>query len=84
MATFKMEMTFLGMESRESKKTGKGYFLAKFMEMKSQQIYEFYVPGDRIDIAQPLADAKILVPMPVVLKMSAFNGKPQVDIDGIA
>lgn len=81
---FKVELTFLGIENKVSGKSGKAYFMSKFMDMKTSQIFEFYIPGDKTELASTLMSAKPLSPMPVKLKLSAFNGKPQIDIEGIA
>lgn len=81
---FKVEMAFLGIENKVSGKSGKAYFMANFMDMKSQQIYNLYISGDKSQLAEPLMNAKLLSTMPVHLKLSSYQGKPQVDFDGVA
>jgi hypothetical protein len=78
----KAEMTFLGIEQRVSGKSGKVYWMANFMDMKTQQIFNFYVKD--VKAAESLLEAKVLSAMPVHMKIHSFQGKPQVDFDGVA
>lgn len=81
---FEVKLTFLGFETKKSNKTGNPYFLVKFMDVKTSGIYEFYVKGDQSALMTKVGSMKVLSEQVVILKVSSFNGKPQVDLDGVA
>lgn len=84
---FQGQMIFLGMTQQTSKKTGNAYSLAKFMyankENTEQQIFEMYVPSDKLTLTTDLAKLTMFTPVCVTMKMSSFNGKAQVDLEKV-
>lgn len=84
---FKCDMVFLGQEMKESKKTGNSYLLAKFLmsnkDNTAQHVYEMYVPATKLKLTTDLAKLTMLSPVKVILEMSSFNGKPQIDLAGV-
>lgn len=80
---FQGTMVFLGSTTRESKKTGNPYYLAKFMHEDTQEIYEMYVPVDRVQLVTAIAQSQMFEKVAVAFEMSAFNGKPKVDLVGL-
>lgn len=79
----KTKMNYLGFETKTSNKSGNSYLLVKFMEMSTSAVFEFYVPGDRIAITTAVGQLQPFQEEVVRLKISSFNGKPQVDLEGI-
>jgi hypothetical protein len=80
---FKVKLMFLGAgEPKESKKSGNTYYLPKFMEMKTNSIFEFYVPSDKIQLVTDMAKVQPMTETEVILSLTSFNNKPQVDLAG--
>lgn len=78
-----VEMMFLGMQEKESKKSGKRYFMAKFMNLSSKEIFEFYVSGEQLTLITNMAKLEIASMVKVGLKISSYQGKAQVDLEGV-
>lgn len=77
-----IEMTYLGMEQRDSQKSGNRYFLAKFMDGNSA-IFEFYVAGDRVALVTDLAQSAVLTKVKVALALKSYKGKAEVELAGV-
>lgn len=75
---------YLGYSVGTSKKSGNSYILAKMMEQESSALYEFYVPSDKLQLVTDLGQLPQFTQVTVKLKMSSFNNKPQIDLDGVA
>lgn len=80
---FQNELIFLGNQQRESKKSGKQYYLAKFMNEKTQDVFEFYVPSDKLALVTELAKLKMLSKVCCYFTVSTFNNRAQIDLDQI-
>lgn len=80
---FTGEFIYLGVQTRESKKTGNQYSLVKLLEVKSDEIYEMYVPSDRLQLITNVAQAKKLSKVCAHFEITGFNGKMQVDLVGL-
>jgi hypothetical protein len=80
---FTTKMVFLGIEPKESKKSGNQYLMAKFMETEGSSIFEFYVPSDRLKLVTDLGQTDRFSEVGVKLKVSSFNSKAQVDLEGV-
>lgn len=78
-----VEMMFLGMQEKESKKSGKRYFMAKFMHVSTSEIYEFYVNGEQLTLITNMAKLQVASMVKVGLKISSYQGKAQVDLEGV-
>lgn len=74
---------YLGFESRTSNKSGNQYLLVKFMEMSTSAVFEFYVPSDRLAVVTAVGKLKPFQEVMVGLKLSSFNGKPQIDLEKV-
>lgn len=79
-----VDLVFLGAEQKESKKTGATYFLAKLMNTADSQIYDFYIAGSNQMLITDLVKLQPLTPNKFVLKISSYQGKAQVDLEGLA
>lgn len=79
----KGQMIYLGTEYKVSGKTGNEYMLVKFMNHETSEIFEFYVSGEKVAIKGELSKMQALTPATVMLSISSFQGKPQVDLDGV-
>jgi hypothetical protein len=80
---FKTKMTYLGFKTGESRKTGNSYLLVSFMDENSS-IYEFYVPSDRLQLVTDVGQLPKFTEVGVVLGLSSFNNKPQIDLEGVS
>ncbi len=77
------KLIYLGMEPKESKKTGKQYMMGKFMEAETSMIFEFYIPSDKLMIITELGKANQFTPMGVKLELTTYQGNIQVDLAGV-
>lgn len=77
------KLMYLGLETKTSKKSGSSYLLVKLMEKETASIYEFYVPADRLALVTDVGQLQPFTEVKVGLKISSFNNKPQVDLDGV-
>lgn len=75
-----VEMVYVGTTTGTSRKSGNSYYLPKFMDMETQAIYEFYVPADKVALAQGIIGLKQFTATGVTLELTSFNNKPQVDL----
>lgn len=80
---FNTKMMYLGLETKSSTKTGKSYLLAKFMDIDTNSIYEFYVPADKLVLVTDLGKLKQFTEVPVLLQVSSYNNKAQIDLEGV-
>lgn len=79
---FTGEFIYLGVQTRTSKKSGNEYNLVKILEPKSDEIYEMYVPSDRLKLITNVAAAKKLSKCCCHFEVSGFNGKMNIDLVG--
>lgn len=77
---FTVQMMYLGAVTQESKKSGKSYMLAKFMNAETSNIFEFYVSGDKLKLIQEIVGLKPFAPTGVTCELISFNNKPDVSI----
>jgi hypothetical protein len=77
------KLMYLGFETKESKKSGNTYLLAKFMEQETAAIFEFYVPSDRLQLVTAIGQSKPFSELKINLEITSFNGKPDVNLVGI-
>lgn len=75
------QMVFLGALTKESKKTGNNYTVAKFCHDETQDVYEFFVMNSAI--AEKLEKVPKYVPSAITLKMSSFQGNTRVDLHDV-
>lgn len=80
---FNTAMNYLGFETKTSNKSGNQYLLVKFMDMATSAVFEFYVPADRLAVVTAVGKLKAFQEVIVGLKISSFNGKPQVDLEKV-
>lgn len=80
----KVNMVYLGMEQKESKKTGSAYFMIKLIDPNTDSIFEFYTPQDKVTLISAVAQLQKYMPYSFVLKISSYQGKAQVDLEGLA
>jgi hypothetical protein len=80
---FKTKLIYLGFKTANSKKSGNAYLLVSFMDENSS-IYEFYVPSDRLQLVTDVGQLPKFAEVNVVLALSSFNNKPQIDLEGVA
>lgn len=79
---FTTKMIYLGVEPKTSKKTGKGYLIAKFMSAENS-IFEFYVNPEKIALITDLGKLPQFSQVGVKLEMTSYQGNIQVDIAGV-
>lgn len=79
----KVPMFYLGSEMRTSQKTQKNYMLAKFQIDKKEkpEVVSFYVPAT--DQQNEVSTLQRFKKYEVILTLSTFNEKPQIDFVGI-
>lgn len=77
------KMLYLGLETKSSKKTGASYLLVKMMEKESSSIFEFYVPSDKLTLVTDVGQLQQFNEVGVKLKISSYNNKAQVDLEGV-
>jgi hypothetical protein len=75
------ELMFLGLESRTSKTKGNKYFLARFDAPEAGSI-QFYLSSD--DVKQEVGALKPYTPCKAKFKLKAFNGRPELELIGVA
>lgn len=80
---FKLVMMFLGKEQRVSGKTGKPYYIAKFLMKDTGEIYEFYVKGDNEALVTMIMALEITQECNVNLKLSSMKGKAELNLSGV-
>lgn len=80
---FNTKMVYLGVQPKESKKSGKQYLMGKFMEVETSMIFEFYIPSDRLALITDLGKVQQFAPVGVKLEMTTYNGNIQVDLVGV-
>jgi hypothetical protein len=81
---FKTKMMYLGFKTAQSKKSGNSYLLVNMMDTETSGIYEFYVPADRLQLVTDIGQLQQFTPVNVMLGMSSFNNKPQIDLEGVS
>lgn len=89
--TFKSKMFFLGKKfvDNSGKKTDDGkqktsYFLVR-MEDENDNLYEWYVPAkDNEVMVEIINKTKKFSEVQVLLQLSAYQGKPRIDLVGMA
>jgi hypothetical protein len=81
---FKVKMMYLGFKHGQSKKTGNSYLLVNLMDASTGSIYEMYVPADRLQLVTDIGMLKQFTEVEVMLGMSSFNNKPQIDLEGVS
>lgn len=80
---FITKMVYLGYEPKTSKKSGSSYLMGKFMEVETSAVFEFYIPSDRLKLVTDLGTLQRFSEVKVKLSVSSYQGKPQVDIEGV-
>jgi hypothetical protein len=78
----KMDMMFLGKEQRVSGKTGKAYYIAKFLLKTTGEIFEFYVRGDNEAVVTMIANLDVATDCAVQLKLVSNRGKAELNLAG--
>jgi hypothetical protein len=73
-------MVFLGAITKTGKKSGKDYTVAKFVDTKTNDVYEFFVRDEVMEDVKKLVQ---FVPAVVLLSLSAFQGEAKVNFVGI-
>lgn len=76
---FIVDMMWLGLEPKTSKKTGKAYFMAKMMNTETSEIFEMYVSGEDMPLIQKSSATKIGAVKKIALKLSAYRGEARID-----
>jgi hypothetical protein len=79
----KMTMLFLGKESRTSGKTGNAYFIAKFLNKSTGEIFEFYVKGDNAEVVTMISAVEVAQDCDVALKLVSNRGKAELNLAGV-
>jgi hypothetical protein len=79
---FTTKMIYLGVEPKTSKKTGKGYLMAKFMSAENS-IFEFYINPEKVALVTDLGKMQQFAQTGVKLEMTSYQGNIQVDIVGV-
>lgn len=79
----KFPMFYLGVEKRESKKSGNHYAVAKFQKPDAErpEVFGFYV-GDE-SLQNEIGVLEQFKKYELILTLSAFNNKPEVRLIGI-
>jgi hypothetical protein len=80
---FIVNMMWLGLEPKTSKKSGKAYFMAKMMNTETSEIFEMYVSGEDLPLIQKASGVKIGSVKKVSMKLSAYRGEARVDFADI-
>lgn len=82
--TFKTKMWYLGKKAGQSKDSGNRYYIVT-MQDDNDEMYNWYVPfKDNEVVVDCVEKAKKFTEYQVLLKLSAFQGKPRVDLVGMA
>lgn len=80
---FLVNLMWLGLEPKTSKKTGKAYFMAKMMNVESSEIFEMYVSGEDLPLIKKASEVKIGSVKKIALKLSAYRGEARIDFSDI-
>lgn len=80
----KYPMFFLGVEDRQSKKSGNAYQVAKFQQDgEKPEIFSFYVSGQDEGLKNEIGVLRQFQKYDLILSLTGFNGKPEVKLIGI-
>lgn len=80
----RMNLYFLGVERKHSEQSGNDYFLAMFRKLEKPEVYAFYVKAKRKELLNELSVLQQFKKYEVILTLTSYNQKPQVDLSGIA
>lgn len=76
---FEIEAFYLSANSKKSQKTGKNYFMCKFEDLVSGEIYDLYVSGEDEGLhAEITSLGGRKKPCIINLKMTSYNGEPKL------
>jgi hypothetical protein len=78
---FKAPMIFLGVTERISKRTNNTYYMAKFQNGETDEVFDFYV-GER-GLKEEVGVCKKYSSNELVLKLSSYNGQAKIDLIGV-
>lgn len=77
------ELVFLGAREQTSKKSGNQYMLATFQNAQNDDIFEFYVSGDKLKLITAIAELTKYSTCAVTIAITSFNNKPKVDLEAV-
>lgn len=73
-------MVFLGAITKTGKKSGKDYTVAKFVDTRTNDVFEFFVRDEVMDAVKGLTAFTVAK---VLLTLSSFQGEAKVNFVGI-
>jgi hypothetical protein len=80
----KTKMVYLGKNPGQSKESGNKYFIVKMMD-DNDNLYDWYVPfKDNEVMISLLESAKKFKEYQILLRLSSYQGKPRIDLSGMA
>jgi hypothetical protein len=80
----KTKMWFLGKKAGKSKESGNQYYIVR-MQDENDNSYDWYVPfKDNEVMIDAVEKAKKFTEYQVLLELSSYQGKPRIDLVGLA
>lgn len=72
-------LMFLGAMTKKSNKSGNDYTVAKFMDVATNDVYEFFCKEEMVERVKEL---KQFTPAVVFIDITSFQGQPKINFVG--